>query len=62
FHIITCWNLPFWVAQWYQKSVHDRPMPASIAAWSTPLPPEEWAQPSAAPPKCGHRGSLPARR
>lgn len=46
FHIASGWNLPFWVAQWYQKSVNDRPMPANIEAWSTPLPAELWAQPS----------------
>ncbi len=48
FHIVTCWNLPFWVAQWYQKSVHGRPMPEQIEAWSAPLSPELWAQASEA--------------
>lgn len=48
FHIVTCWNLPFWVAQWYQKSVHGRPMPEQVATWTAALPSEQWAQPSEA--------------
>ncbi|KLV05594.1 hypothetical protein ABT56_11325 [Photobacterium aquae] len=46
FHILTFWKLPYWVSQWDQKFTMAS-YPPSIEAWSQPLPPEQWAQPSA---------------
>ncbi len=46
-HFVTLWRVPYWIAQWDQR-YSMKSMPDSIADWSKPLPPEQWAVPSPA--------------
>ncbi|WP_308125043.1 DUF6708 domain-containing protein [Pseudomonas cichorii] len=46
-HLITGWRFPYWVAAWDQR-YRMKSIPDSIADWSKPLPPEQWAVPSLA--------------
>ena len=45
-HLITWWRFPYWVAEW-DHGYSMKALPDSIADWSKPLPPEQWATPSA---------------
>ncbi|WP_256571168.1 DUF6708 domain-containing protein [Pseudomonas sp. NFACC02] len=45
--ILTFWKLPYIFAEWSHRK--GRPeMPEQVKAWSRPIPPEQWAKPSAA--------------
>ncbi|VVP57298.1 hypothetical protein PS903_05716 [Pseudomonas fluorescens] len=45
--VIVFWKMPYLIAEWAHRK--GRPtLPESVQAWSQPLPPEQWAQPSAA--------------
>ncbi|VVO52852.1 hypothetical protein PS903_00376 [Pseudomonas fluorescens] len=45
--VLTFWKMPYLIAEWAHRK--GRPtLPESVQAWSQPLPPEQWAQPSAA--------------
>jgi len=46
-HVFTWWRFPYWVAEWDHR-YSMKALPDSINQWSQPLPPEQWAQPSAA--------------
>ncbi|WP_322973080.1 DUF6708 domain-containing protein [Pseudomonas lijiangensis] len=46
-HVVTWWRFPYWVAAWDQR-YSMKSMPDSIADWSKPLPPEQWATQSPA--------------
>ncbi len=44
---LTFWKMPYLIAEWAHRK--GRPtLPQSVQAWSRPLPPEQWAQPSPA--------------
>lgn len=45
YNLFCFWKFPYWVAEWDQK-YSMKPMPASIDAWSAPLPEAQWIQPS----------------
>ena len=43
--VLTFWKMPYLIAEWAHRK--GRPtLPQSVQAWSRPLPPEQWAQPS----------------
>ena len=43
--VLTFWKMPYLIAEWAHRK--GRPtLPQSVQAWSQPLPPEQWAQPS----------------
>jgi hypothetical protein len=45
--VLTFWKMPYLIAEWAHRK--GRPtLPQSVQAWSSPLPPEQWAQPSPA--------------
>ena len=45
--VIVFWKMPYLIAEWAHRK--GRPtLPENVQAWSQPLPPEQWAQPSAA--------------
>lgn len=45
--VLTFWKMPYLIAEWAHRK--GRPtLPQSVQAWSQPLPPEQWAKPSAA--------------
>jgi len=45
--VLTFWKMPYLIAEWAHRK--GRPtLPQSVQAWSRPLPPEQWAQPSPA--------------
>ncbi|VVO52811.1 hypothetical protein PS903_00374 [Pseudomonas fluorescens] len=45
--VIVFWKMPYLIAEWAHRK--GRPtLPESVQAWSQPLPPEQWAQPSPA--------------
>ena len=45
--VIVFWKMPYMIAEWAHRK--GRPtLPASVQAWSQPLPPDQWAQPSPA--------------
>jgi len=45
--VLTFWKMPYLIAEWAHRK--GRPtLPQSVQAWSQPLPPEQWAQPSPA--------------
>ncbi|MCK1790676.1 hypothetical protein [Pseudomonas violetae] len=45
--VIVFWKMPYLIAEWAHRK--GRPtLPESVQAWSQPLPPQQWAQPSAA--------------
>jgi len=45
--VLLFWKMPYLLAEWGHRK--GRPaMPESVVAWSQPLPPEQWAQPSPA--------------
>ena len=46
-HLITLWRLPYWIAEWDHR-YSMKGFPESVERWSEELPPEQWAQPSAA--------------
>ncbi|WP_366394749.1 DUF6708 domain-containing protein [Pseudomonas chlororaphis] len=46
-HFISLWRIPYWIAEWDHR-YSMKALPDSIDEWSKPLPPEQWAQPSAA--------------
>ncbi|MBQ1782096.1 MAG: hypothetical protein II007_00425 [Gammaproteobacteria bacterium] len=43
--IYTWWRVPYWVAEWDKNYAYRYVLP-EVEAWSAPLPPEQWAQPS----------------
>ncbi|WP_258190228.1 hypothetical protein [Stutzerimonas azotifigens] len=50
YHLCTLWTLPFHLTEWdinRVKRMHQRSVPEAMRAWSEPLPPEQWAKPSA---------------
>ena len=50
YHLCTLWTLPFHITEWEigrVKRMHQRNVPEAMRAWSEPLPPEQWAKPSA---------------
>ncbi len=50
YHLMTLWTLPFHLTEWdigRVKRMHQRNIPEAMRAWSQPLPPEQWAKPSA---------------
>jgi hypothetical protein len=45
--VLTFWKMPYLIAEWAHRK--GRPtLPENVQAWSQPLPPEQWAQPSPA--------------
>jgi hypothetical protein len=45
--VLTFWKTPYILAEWAHRK--GRPLlPEQVQAWSQPLPPEQWAKPSAA--------------
>ncbi|VVP61294.1 hypothetical protein PS903_06205 [Pseudomonas fluorescens] len=45
--VIVFWKMPYLIAEWAHRK--GRPtLPENVQAWSQPLPPEQWAQPSPA--------------
>jgi hypothetical protein len=45
--VFVFWKMPYLLAEWGHRK--GRPtLPEQVAAWSQPLPPEQWAKPSAA--------------
>jgi len=46
-NVVTWWKFPYWVAEWDHR-YSMKSMPASVEEWSRPLPPAQWAKPSAA--------------
>ncbi|MFS2159915.1 DUF6708 domain-containing protein [Pseudomonas sp. Pseusp122] len=45
--VLTFWKMPYMLAEWAHRK--GRPvMPEQVQAWSQPLPPQQWAQPSPA--------------
>ncbi|WP_280041690.1 DUF6708 domain-containing protein [Pseudomonas sp. Hg5Tf] len=45
--VLVFWKMPYLLAEWGHRK--GRPtLPESVQAWSQPLPPEQWAKPSAA--------------
>lgn len=50
YHLMTLWTLPFHITEWEirrVKRLHQRNVHNDVQAWSQPLPPEQWAKPSA---------------
>jgi len=50
YHLCTLWTLPFHLTEWdigRVKRMHQRNIPEAMRTWSEPLPPEQWAKPSA---------------
>lgn len=48
-HILDLWTIPFHLAEWEIRAIQKaerKTLPASLDAWSQPLPESEWAQPS----------------
>ena len=45
--VLLFWKMPYMIAEWGHRK--GRPtLPEQVQAWSRPLPPEQWAKPSAA--------------
>ncbi|WP_256577524.1 hypothetical protein [Pseudomonas sp. R37(2017)] len=45
--VLTFWKMPYLIAEWAHRK--GRPiLPDRVQAWSQPLPPKQWAQPSPA--------------
>ncbi|WP_298729580.1 DUF6708 domain-containing protein [uncultured Pseudomonas sp.] len=45
--VLVFWKMPYMIAEWGHRK--GRPtFPEQVQAWSQPLPPEQWARPSAA--------------
>lgn len=50
YHLMTLWTLPFYITEWEIRRVKrllKRKVPIAVQEWSQPLPPEQWAKPSA---------------
>ena len=50
YHVMTLWTLPNHLVEWEIKriaKVGRRALPQAMREWSEPLPPEQWAKPSA---------------
>lgn len=50
YHVMTLWTLPFHLTEWEVarvKRMHRQDIPEAMREWSQPLPPAQWAQPSA---------------
>ena len=50
YHVMTLWTLPNHLVEWEIKriaKVGRKAMPEAMREWSEPLPPEQWAKPSA---------------
>ena len=50
YHVMTLWTLPNHLVEWEIKriaKVGRRALPAVMREWSEPLPPDQWAKPSA---------------
>ena len=50
YHLMTLWTLPFRLTDWEvarAKRQRRQDLPAALREWSQPLPPEQWAKPSA---------------
>ena len=50
YHVMTLWTLPNHLVEWEIKriaKVGRRALPQAMCEWSEPLPPEQWAKPSA---------------
>ena len=50
YHVLTLWTLPNYLTEWeirHIKSIGRAVVPEAMQNWSTPLPPEQWAKPSA---------------
>ena len=45
--VLLFWKLPYLLAEWGHRKGRP-PIPEAVVAWSQPLPPEQWAQPSPA--------------
>ncbi|MFQ6571848.1 DUF6708 domain-containing protein [Pseudomonas sp. UM16] len=45
--VLVFWKMPYLLAEWGHRKGRPR-LPESVLAWSEPLPPEQWAKPSAA--------------
>ncbi|WP_426142377.1 hypothetical protein [Pseudomonas sp. DWP3-1-2] len=51
YHVLTLWTLPNHLTEWEIrriKSIGRAVVPEAMQRWSAPLPPEQWAKPSAA--------------
>ena len=50
YHVLTLWTLPNYLTEWEIrriKSIGRAVVPEAMQQWSEPLPPEQWAKPSA---------------
>jgi hypothetical protein len=50
YHVLTLWTLPNHLTEWEIrriKSIGRAVVPEAMQRWSEPLPPEQWAKPSA---------------
>lgn len=50
YHLMTLWTLPFRLTDWEvarAKRQRRQDLPVALREWSQPLPPEQWAKPSA---------------
>ncbi|WP_068824511.1 hypothetical protein [Pseudomonas sp. BMS12] len=50
YHLMTLWTLPARLTEWEIgaiKRMHRQDLPPAMQQWSQPLPPEQWAKPSA---------------
>ena len=50
YHVLTLWTLPNYLTEWEIrriKSIGRAVVPEAMQSWSEPLPPEQWAKPSA---------------
>ncbi|HEX8540601.1 MAG TPA: hypothetical protein VF671_02750, partial [Pseudomonas sp.] len=50
YHVLTLWTLPNYLTEWEIrriKSIGRAVVPEAMQNWSAPLPPEQWAKPSA---------------
>jgi len=50
YHVLTLWTLPNYLTEWEIrriKSIGRAVVPDAMQSWSEPLPPEQWAKPSA---------------
>ena len=50
YHVMTLWTLPNHLVEWEIKriaKVGRKVLPEAMREWSEPLPPEQWAKPSA---------------
>ncbi|WP_147305528.1 hypothetical protein [Alkalilimnicola ehrlichii] len=45
-HLVTLWKIPFKISEWEYRQGRAQ-IPAAMAAWSEPVPPAQWAEPSA---------------